>query len=73
LRIEDPDGMQKEPKRFILVWPEECPTSSGEESLVLSCTEVLVAGGYKLVREEELLGLKMCKCGTLARDESNCV
>jgi hypothetical protein len=51
LRVGDPDGVQEEHKRFILVRAEECPTSSGEESLVLPCTEVLVVGGYKLVRE----------------------
>jgi hypothetical protein len=50
LRVEDPDGMYEEHKRFILVRVEERPTSSGE-SLVLSCTEVLVVGGYKQVRE----------------------
>jgi hypothetical protein len=43
--------VQEEHKRFILVWAKECPTSSGEESLVLPCTEVLVVGGYKLVRD----------------------
>jgi hypothetical protein len=36
---------------LILVRAEKCPTSSREESLVLSCTRVLVVGGYKLVRE----------------------
>jgi hypothetical protein len=30
---------------------KKCPTSSEEESLVLSCTEILVVGGYKLVRD----------------------
>jgi hypothetical protein len=39
----------------------------------LPCTEVLVVEGYKLVREGGVPGLKMCKCGELARDESNCV
>jgi hypothetical protein len=43
--------VQEEHKRFILIRVEECPTSSEEESLVLSCIEVLVVGGYKLVRE----------------------
>jgi hypothetical protein len=38
---------------LILVRAEECPTSNGEESLVLPCTGVLVVGGYKLVRERE--------------------
>jgi hypothetical protein len=71
LRIEDPDGVQEEHKRFVLVRTEEYPTSSGEESLVLPCTKVLVVGGYKLEREGE--APKMCKCGMLARDESNCV
>jgi hypothetical protein len=41
----------QEHKRFILVRAEECLTSNGEESLVLPCTEVLVVGDYKLVRE----------------------
>jgi hypothetical protein len=53
LRVGNPDGVQEEHKRFILVRAEEYPTSSGEESLVLPCTEVLVVGGYKLVREGE--------------------
>jgi hypothetical protein len=51
LRVGYPDGVQEEHKQFILVQAEECPTSSEEESLVLPCTEVLVVGGYKLVRE----------------------
>jgi hypothetical protein len=51
LHIGDLDGVQKEHKRFILVRAKECPTSSGEESLVLPCTEVFVVGGSKLVRE----------------------
>jgi hypothetical protein len=41
----------KKNKRCILVRAKECPTSGVEESLVLPCTEVLVVGGYKLVRE----------------------
>jgi hypothetical protein len=45
---------------LILVRAEECPTSSGEESLVLPCIGMLVVGGYKLVEREELPGLKMC-------------
>jgi hypothetical protein len=56
-----------------MVRAEECPTSSGEQSLVLPCTEVLVVGVYKLVREGGTPSLKMCKCRMLARDESNCV
>jgi hypothetical protein len=47
LRVWDPDGVQEEHERFILVRTEECPTSSGgglEGSLVLSYTEVLVVG-----------------------------
>jgi hypothetical protein len=43
--------VQEEHKRFIFVRAEEFPMSSGEESLVLPCTEVLLVGGYKLVRE----------------------
>jgi hypothetical protein len=51
LRIWDPDGVQKEHKRFILVWAEECPTSSegGESCIILhrsACSR-----GYKRVRE----------------------
>jgi hypothetical protein len=42
---------KKNTSDFILVWAEECPTSSGEKSLVLPCTKVLEVGGYKLVRE----------------------
>jgi hypothetical protein len=53
LHVGDPGGVQKEHKRFILVRAEEYFTSSGEESLVLPCTEVLVIGDYKLVREGE--------------------
>jgi hypothetical protein len=44
LHVGSPDGMQEEHRRFILVRAEKCPTSSGDESFVLSCTEVLVAG-----------------------------
>jgi hypothetical protein len=51
LRVGDPDGVQEEHKRFILVRAEEYPTFNVDESLVLPCTEVLVVGGYKLVRE----------------------
>jgi hypothetical protein len=42
LHVGDPDGVQEEHKRFILVRTEECPTSSGDKSLVLPCTEVFV-------------------------------
>jgi hypothetical protein len=41
---QDPNGVQEEPKRFILIQAEECPASSGGKSFVLSCTEVLVVG-----------------------------
>jgi hypothetical protein len=51
LHVRDPDGVQEEHKRFILVRAEECPTFSGKESLLLPCTEVLVVGDYKQVRE----------------------
>jgi hypothetical protein len=44
LRVGDPDGVQEEHKRFILVQAEECPMSSGGRSLVLSRTEMLVVG-----------------------------
>jgi hypothetical protein len=39
LRVEDPDGMQEEHKRFIPVRAEECPTSSA------------YSRGYKRTRE----------------------
>jgi hypothetical protein len=36
--------VQEEHRRFILVRAGKCPMSVGEESSILSCTEVLVAG-----------------------------
>jgi hypothetical protein len=59
-----------------LYWfgPKNALRPVGRRVLYCLCTEVLVVGGYKLVRErEELSSLKMCKCGTFARDESNCL
>jgi hypothetical protein len=47
LRVGDLDGVQEEHKRFILIRTEEYRKGS----LVLSCTDVRVVGGYKLVRE----------------------
>jgi hypothetical protein len=73
LCVGDRNGVQEEHKRFILVRAKEYPTSTGEENLVLPCTEVLVVGGYKLVREGEAPRSQDEKCGMLARDESNCV
>jgi hypothetical protein len=59
LRVEGPDGVQEEHRRFILVRAKECPTSSGGERSVLSCTEVLIVGGYE--REGEREGLPSLK------------
>jgi hypothetical protein len=74
LRIEDPDGVQEEHKRFILVRTEECPTSSrgGESYIILhrsACSR-----GYKRVREggapksQDVSGVCVS-----ASNESNCL
>jgi hypothetical protein len=51
LYVGDPDGVQEEHKRFILVRAEECPTSSaGEESCII-LYQSAYSRGYKRVRE----------------------
>jgi hypothetical protein len=44
LRVGSSDGVKEGHRRFILVRAEKCPTSSGGDSSILSCTEVLVEG-----------------------------
>jgi hypothetical protein len=51
LHIGDPDGVQEEHKRFILVRAQECPTSSGEEEPCIILHRNACSRGYKLVRE----------------------
>jgi hypothetical protein len=51
LRVRDPDGVQEEHRRFILVWVEECPTSSGESESCIILHRSACSGGYKRVRE----------------------
>jgi hypothetical protein len=51
LRIGDPDGVQEEHKRFILVWTEECPTSSEREESCIILHRSACSRSYKWVRE----------------------
>jgi hypothetical protein len=51
LRVGNPDDVQEEYKRFILIRAEECPTSSGwGESCIISHRSAC-SRGYKQVRE----------------------
>jgi hypothetical protein len=51
LRVGDPDGMQEEHKQFILVWAEECPTSSGGGESCIILHQSSCSRGYKRARE----------------------
>jgi hypothetical protein len=51
LHVEDPDGVQEEPKRFILVWGEECPMSSGGGASYIILHRTACSRGYMRVRE----------------------
>jgi hypothetical protein len=51
LRVGDPDGVQEEHKRFILVWAEECPTFSGDGETCIILHRSACSRGYKRVRE----------------------
>jgi hypothetical protein len=53
LRVGDPDGVQEEHKRFILVQAEECPTSSGGGESCIILHRSACNRGYKRVREKE--------------------
>jgi hypothetical protein len=49
--VGDPDGVQEEHKRFILVRAEECPTSSGGGESCIILHRSACNRGYKQVRE----------------------
>jgi hypothetical protein len=51
LRVGDPDGAQEEHKRFILVWAEQCPTSSEEGETCIILLRSTCGRDYKGVRE----------------------
>jgi hypothetical protein len=51
LRVEDPDGVQKEHKQFILVRAKECPTSCGRGESCIILHRSAYSRGYKQVRE----------------------
>jgi hypothetical protein len=51
LRVWDPDDVQEEHKRFILVQAEECPTSSGGRESCIILYQSACSRGYKRVRE----------------------
>jgi hypothetical protein len=51
LCVEDPDGVQEEHKRFILVRAKECPTSSGGGESYIILHQSACSRGYKRVRE----------------------
>jgi hypothetical protein len=52
LRVGDPDGVQEEHKRLILVQAEEYPTSSEKEETFIILHQSACGKGYKRVREE---------------------
>jgi hypothetical protein len=51
LRDGDPDGVQEEHKRFILVRAKECPTSSGGGESCIILYQSACSRCYKRVRE----------------------
>jgi hypothetical protein len=51
LRVGDPDGVQEEHRRFILVRGEELPTSSGGSKSCIILHRSACSRGYKRVRE----------------------
>jgi hypothetical protein len=53
LCVGDPDGVQEEHKRFILVQAEEYPTSSGGGESCIILHRSACNRGYKRVREKE--------------------
>jgi hypothetical protein len=52
LRVEDPDGVQEEHMRFILVRAEKCPTSSGGGEFCIILHRSACSRANKRVREE---------------------
>jgi hypothetical protein len=66
LQVGDPDGVQEEHKRFILVWAEECPMSSGGGEFCIILHRSICSRGYKRVREggapmsEDVNGESVC-------------
>jgi hypothetical protein len=74
LRVRDPDGVQEEHRRFILVRAEECPTSSGGDESCIILHRSACSRGYKRVREggapksQGVSGLCVCdSAGALVR------
>jgi hypothetical protein len=74
LCVGGPDGVQEEHRRFILVWSEKFPTSSGGGEFCIILHRSACSGGYKRVREgggPKSQGVSgMCACdsaGDLAR------
>jgi hypothetical protein len=51
LRVEGPDGVQEEHKRFILVRAEKCPMSSGGGEFCIILQRSACSRVYKRVRE----------------------
>jgi hypothetical protein len=51
LRVGNPNGVQEEHKRFILVRAEECPTSNGGGESYIILHRSACSRGYKRVRE----------------------
>jgi hypothetical protein len=50
LRVGDPDGVQEEHKRFILVRAEKCTTSNEEGETCIILHRSVCGRGYKRVR-----------------------
>jgi hypothetical protein len=51
LCVEDPDGVQEEHRRFILVQAKKCPTSSGGGEFCIILHRSTCSRGYKRVKE----------------------
>jgi hypothetical protein len=51
LCVRDPDGMQEEHRRFILVRAEKCPTSNGGGEFCIILHRSACSRDYKRVRE----------------------
>jgi hypothetical protein len=68
LRVRDPNSVQEEHKRFILVQAEECPTSSEEDESCIILHRSACGRGYKWVREggvprsQDESGVRVCVC-----------
>jgi hypothetical protein len=76
LRVGDPDGVQEEHKRFILVRAKECPTFSGGGESCIILHRSACSRGYNRVREggapksQGVSGVCVCdSVGALARSK----